>query len=39
MPFISQMKIGVLDNYGVHFSSKSYSMGSSAKVAKLKKVK
>lgn len=39
MPFISQMKIGVLDNHGVHFSSKSYSMGSTAKVAKLQKVK
>lgn len=26
MPFLSQMKIGVLDNHGVHYSAKAFSL-------------
>ncbi len=39
MPFLSQMKIGVLDNYGIQFTAKNFSNKNSNKTSKMQEVK
>ena len=39
MPFLSQMKIGVLDNYGIQFTAKNFSNKNSNKTYKMQQVK